>query len=228
MKLALLAALLAAGAATGACCGNPSLHEVRAPAPDPSAMGFDRDTAGSLPAGWSAGATHGAAELATWAVHADQGAVSPANVLSLTRTNHAGAGTFNLCWRKDARFRDGELRVAMRADAGESDQGGGLMWRARDADNYYVCRFNPLESNFRVYRVKDGERVQLATATVGGKAGEWHQLEVEQAGMHITCSLDGKKLLEADDATFPDAGGVGLWTKSDARTSFDDLSIRAR
>jgi hypothetical protein len=101
------------------------------------------------------------------------------------------------------------------------------MWRVQDADDYYLCRVNPLESNFRVYVVEKGVRRQLATATAGLSDG-WHRIEVEHVGERITCWLDGEKLLEASDATIPAPGGVGLWTKADARTSFDDLVVTAR
>ena len=100
---------------------------------------------------------------------------------------------------------------------------GEQAWRVRDARNYYVCRVNPLESNYRVYVVKDGVRRQLATALCSVETGTWHRLEVEHVGDRITCWLDGRKLLEANDATLTEAGGLGLWTKADARTSFDDF-----
>jgi len=134
---------------------------------------------------------------------------------------------FNLFWTAGA-LVDGRIAVAMRADKGEVDQGGGVIWRVQDANNYYVCRFNPLESNFRVYVVKDGVRRQLASALVEGAASGWHRLEATFAGERITCSLDGRQLLEANDATIRLGGGHGLWTKADARSSFDDLVVQAK
>jgi hypothetical protein len=124
-----------------------------------------------------------------------------------------------------SRFLEGRIECAVRADSGKVDQGGGVAWRIKDENNYYICRFNPLESNIRVYFVKDGKREQLATAEVETKAGDWHTLRVDHNGKHIVCSLDGKKLLEVDDETFPNAGGIGFWTKADARTSFDNMTI---
>ena len=102
------------------------------------------------------------------------------------------------------------------------------MWRVQDANNYYLCRLNPLESNFRVYVVKDGVRRQLATALVETKMGQWHRVEATFLGERITCSIDGKQLLAATDGTIAMAGGVGLWTKADARTSFDDLVVASK
>lgn len=99
------------------------------------------------------------------------------------------------------------------------------MWRVQDVDNYYVCRFNPLELNYRVYVVEDGVRRQLGTAIAEVTVGAWHRVEVEHHGDHIVCWLDGKKLLDVRDDTISEAGGIGLWSKADARTSFDDLLV---
>ncbi len=84
-----------------------------------------------------------------------------------------------------------------------------------------------LEGNVRVYFVKDGKRKQLASADVETETGRWYTVRVTMTGERIACFLDGKKLLEAEDATFPDAGQAGLWTKADAVTSFDDLEVRS-
>jgi len=188
--------------------------------------GFDRMLAGALPEGWSVAGTHQSGALATWSVVADPGAHSPPNVLALTASTHGSAETFNLCWDTGSRFQDGTFELALRADGGAEDQGGGPIWRVKDEDNYYVCRANPLESNFRLYVVKDGERTQLASAEAKLAAGSWHTIRVEQTGPRIACTLDGTVRLEAEDASLPEAGCVGLWTKADARTSFDDLVVR--
>jgi hypothetical protein len=123
-------------------------------------------------------------------------------------------------------FRDGQLEVKMRANTGKIDQGGGLIWRARDANNYYVARYNPLEANFRLYFVKDGQRQMLADrGGLGIKTGEWFTLKIIHRGDKIEGWLNGEKLLEATDRTFPEGGGIGFWTKADAATSFADLSM---
>ncbi|TAJ03447.1 MAG: hypothetical protein EPO68_17315 [Planctomycetota bacterium] len=186
-----------------------------------AALGFDD---GSLD-GWSRAATGGSGPLATWAIRADSAAVSAPNVLAMVASNHASEDRYNVCWSRALAFGDGELAVDVRADGGELDQGGGPMWRVQDANNYYVCRFNPLESNYRVYVVKDGVRRQLATALVDARAGSWHRIAVRHVGDAITCSLDGRKFLEVSDATIARPGGVGVWTKADARTSFDELAV---
>ena len=109
---------------------------------------------------------------------------------------------------------------------GKADQGGGVVWRYQDADNYYVARMNPLEDNFRVYKVIAGKRIQLETKeNLKVPAGEWHTLSIKHVGDKIECSVDGRKYLEATDSAITAAGKVGLWTKADAQTYFDALKM---
>lgn len=200
-----------------AACSSP------APARPAHAQGFDGDLAG-----WQVASTGGVGPHATWLAHADAKAPSPPNVLSMTAQNHTAEDRFNLYWTAANPVADGRIEVLVRADGGEVDQGGGPMWRVQDANNYYLCRFNPLESNFRVYVVKDRMRRQLATTLVAVRPGDWHKVEATFVGDRITCWLNGQKLLEATDATILGAGGQGLWTKADARTSFDELVVEAK
>ena len=110
---------------------------------------------------------------------------------------------------------------------GVEDQGGGPAWRhRRSEDDYYVARWNPLEDNFRVYSVRGGERLQLDSARVRSDAQAWHTIRVRHVGDSITCWFDGEELLHATDAKLTTPGAVGLWTKADATTSFDDLAVR--
>ena len=134
------------------------------------------------------------------------------------------AGAFNLCYTKDVHFTDGDITVAFRANTGRIDQGGGIMWRVQDNDNYYVARFNPLEDNFRFYIVHDGMRSELASADVKLSSG-WHTMKIEQKGDTFKGYIDGKEYLEYKDMHINKTGGIGVWTKSDARTSFDDLTV---
>jgi hypothetical protein len=103
------------------------------------------------------------------------------------------------------------------------------MWRYKDSGNYYVVRMNPLEDNFRLYKVVDGKRIQLATTPddVIAAEGKWHSIRVVHKGDRIQCYFNGKMLLEAKDDALKEAGKIGLWTKADAQTHFDDLVIRA-
>ena len=117
--------------------------------------------------------------------------------------------------------------MRVKAVSGENDRGGGLVWRYRDNNNYYVCRWNPLENNFRVYHVLNGKRTQLATADVSAAPDDWHTVRAVQQGNHIQCYLDGKLLLDVADGTLQDAGAIGLWCKADAVSWFDDVSVQS-
>ncbi len=186
---------------------------------------FEHVKTGSLPAGWKVEATNQKGDLATWQVITDTTAPSGKKVLALTKTNHSFGGTFNLCWTHAITFLNSEIKVKFKANTGEEDQGGGVIWRAQDRGNYYISRYNPLENNFRIYYVKDEARKILASARVKLPSSKWHELKITQHGKHISGYLNGKKLLDVDDSTFTEPGGVGLWTKADAVTSFDDFEI---
>jgi hypothetical protein len=187
---------------------------------------FARDDAGKLPAGWTAAKT-GVGEGSVWKVVADDTAPSKSGY-ALAQTAVGPRPLFNLCVADNSSFRDGTVAVAFKSVKGDIDQGGGVVWRYRDAGNYYTCRYNPLEENVRLYKVVDGKRIQLATHEgLDVPDGKWATLSVTQAGNRIACSVDGKKYLEATDDTFPGAGKVGLWTKSDAQTHFDQFQISA-
>jgi hypothetical protein len=188
---------------------------------------FAKTDSGMLPAGWKAEKT-GKGEGSVWKVVEDQ--TSPSGTGYVLAQTAAGPGAlFNLCVAEDTSFKDGEISVAFKAMRGEKDQGGGLVWRYRDHNNYYIARMNPLEDNFRVYKVVDGKRIQLQTKEdLKVKAGEWHTLKIAMTDDHIDCFLDGQKHLEADDSTFKEPGKVGLWTKADAQSYFDDLKIMSK
>ena len=123
--------------------------------------------------------------------------------------------------------KDVDLTVKVKAVEGVRDQGGGLVWRARDAKNYYLARYNPLEDNYRLYKVVGGKRTLIKNADITHTDG-WHTLRVTMTGDRIACYYDGKKYLEAKDATFPGAGKIGLWSKADAQSQFDDLTLVGR
>ena len=182
---------------------------------------------GELPVGWKIEATNPKGPLATWEVIKDKTAPSGEHVLAMTRPNHTSGRTFNLCRTDAVSFLDGEIQVRFKAVKGKIDQGGGVIWRARDQDNYYIARFNPLEDNFRIYYVRDGARGKLASVRVKLPAGKWHTLKIVQRGSRFEGYLNGRKLLSGVSTLFATPGGVGLWTKADAVTSFDDFKVRS-
>jgi len=116
----------------------------------------------------------------------------------------------------------------MNSVAGREDQGGGVVWRYRDLKNYYVARYNPLESNYRAYKVVDGRRILLDSADLKAPAAAWHEIRVTMFGNLIQCLFDGKKYLEAKDDTIAESGRLGLWTKADAQTRFDAFRIEGQ
>jgi 3-keto-disaccharide hydrolase len=190
-------------------------------------ISFNKNDAGNVPSGWKADKT-GTGEGSVWKVVADD--TSPGKTgYALAQTAESPSALFNLCVAQDMKFKDGEVSVAFKAVKGQKDQGGGIVWRYQDRDNYYVARMNPLEDNYRVYKVVAGKRTQLATKEgLKVPAGEWHTLTIKTAGDRIQCFLDDKLHLEAKDSTFTDAGKVGLWSKADAQTHFDRFQVNGK
>lgn len=120
-------------------------------------------------------------------------------------------------------FSDVDVSVKVKPVSGKEDQTGGLIFRAKDAKNYYVVRSNGLEDNYRLYTMTEGKRKQIASTKVDPpKAGEWHTLRVVAKGTKIQAYIGDKLLIDHEDATFKD-GYVGLWTKADSVTEFDDF-----
>jgi hypothetical protein len=188
---------------------------------------FTKEDLGKLPAGWQSMKT-GPGDGSVWKVVADDSAPSKRGYV-LAQTAEGPNTLFNVCAIEDVDYRDVEVQVAFKAVRGKLDQGGGIVWRLMDAENYYVARMNPLESNYRVYKVVHGKRTQLDTKEdLKIPAGEWHTLKVRHRGEQIECWLDGKKYLEAKDDTYTKAGKIGVWTKADAQTYFDNLQVTNR
>ena len=201
-----------------------ALRESRTPEVNDISWNFDGNN--ELPAGWRVEATNQKGPLAIWQVIKDSTAPSGENALAMVSPNHDFGGTFNICWTKDVMFLDGTIEVNFKAVEGTEDQGGGVIWRVQDKDNYYIARFNPLEDNFRIYYVRDGARKTLESKRIALTAGKWHSLKIVQQGNHFEGYLNGKKILDGTDDLFTNPGGVGLWTKADAVTSFDNFSVR--
>jgi hypothetical protein len=126
---------------------------------------------------------------------------------------------------EDRRYADVDVTVRWKPISGKEDQTGGIIFRAKDAKNYYLVRANSLEDNFRLYTMTDGKRGQIASTKVEApKVGQWHTMRVVAKGKKLQAYLDGKLLIDHEDANFAE-GYVGLWTKADSVTEFDDLEI---
>lgn len=161
-------------------------------------------------------------EAGEWKVVSDTAAPSIPNVLA--QQAKSPGSIFNLTLIKDTHYKDVDISVKMKAIAGEVDQGGGAVWRAKDANNYYIARYNPLEENYRVYKVLGGKRIQLQSSQIKYTEG-WHELRVTMIGNRIECYYDTKRYLSVEDSTLQEAGKIGLWTKADAQSYFDDLTV---
>lgn len=186
---------------------------------------FAKEHLGKLPPHWTVAKT-GAGEGSAWKVVAETSAPGKTGH-ALMQTAKSPNAVYNLCIRDGSKLQDGEISVKLKTLHGELDQGGGLVWRYKDANNYYITRYNPLERNFRVYRVVDGKRSQLATKEdVELPSDKWFTVAVKQHGQNIECTLNGAHQLKVEDKTFTESGQVGLWTKADAQTLFDELLIR--
>jgi hypothetical protein len=190
------------------------------------AYGFDGDALGQLPAKFHTAKTGGGAQE-KWSVVADPTAPSKPNVVAQTSTDQTDY-RFPLLIADEGSFQDLDLSVKFKPVSGSIDRAGGLVFRLKDPNNYYIVRANALENNFRLYHVVNGRRSQFAGANLKVTSGEWHELRIEAVGNKITCYYDGNKKIEATDGTFKDAGKVGLWTKADSVTYFDDMKVTAK
>ena len=180
-------------------------------------VNFDKDAAGRTPAGWTA--TRTGRGDARWTVETDATAPSKPNVLK-----QSGVATYPVCFKDDTSLKDGFVEVKFKPISGKEDQAGGVVWRLTDADNYYVARANALEDNVTIYDTVNGRRTERKRTSMKVASNAWHTLRVEFQGGHFTVMFDGKKALDWDDQTFKEAGKVGVWTKADSVTLFDDFS----
>jgi hypothetical protein len=188
-------------------------------------LNFDDAPAGTSPEGWILAMT-GRGE-AKWTVEPDSTAPSKPNVLK-----QSGRATYPVALKQDTDVRDGFVEVKFKAVTGSEDRASGVIWRAKNADNYYVVRANALEDNVVLYKTIKGVRTSLDI--VGRKGGygvsarvassQWHLLRCDFAGTRFMVTYDGRRLFEVEDATITQSGMIGLWTKADSVTLFDDLT----
>jgi len=193
---------------------------------------FEDSETGSLPKEWRIGVTN-ADRLPVWRVEKREDAPSGTHVLAMLKPAVRGGlfgigSVFNLCYCPSVSVENPKASVMFLSVSGEEDRGGGIMWRVKDENNYYVVRYNPLEENFRLYYVKKGKRVMIAGAKAKPAKGRWHTMSIVQNGDRYECYLDGEKLLSGRDSHIEGAGAVGLWTKADAVTLFDDFKLYSR
>lgn len=175
---------------------------------------FDNDPVGAAPAGWTCGVTGRGSPR--WTIEPGQGG---GRVLL-----QGGSGTFPWCVRSGAAIVDGFVEAKFQPISGREDQAGGVVWRWKDGDNYYVARANALENNVSLYYTEGGSRKTLKYVDAPVARGVSHTLRVEFSGARIAVWLDGKRYIEMSDTHIAAAGAVGVWTKADSVTAFSEFS----
>jgi len=184
-------------------------------------VNFDSAETGKPPPGWTATKT-GKGE-AKWTVEKEDSAPSKPNILK-----QSGEATYPVCLKNDTSLKNGFVEVKFKPISGKEDQAGGVVWRAKDSDNYYIARANALEDNVTIYHTVKGKRTEKKRTDMKVASGQWHTLRVDFNGSHFTVMFDGKKTIEWADETFKDAGKVGVWTKADSVTAFDNFTYGGR
>jgi hypothetical protein len=193
--------------ATGLLCGSAL----------PETVNFDDLKTGAPPPGWTA--TRTGSGKAKWAVVPDNSAPSKPNVLK-----QSGEATYPVCFKNDTNLKDGFVEVKFKPISGKEDQAGGVIWRCKDADNYYIARANALEENVTIYHTVKGKRSEKKRINTKVASNQWHTLRVDFKANYATVTFDGKRALGWKDDTFKEAGKVGVWTKADSTTLFDDFT----
>lgn len=188
------------------------------------AWNFDREQPGTLPSEFSIGTLFDGRAAGEWQVLATERAKSPPHVLAQLMAKGA-EHAYKITLIKGIVASDLNLQVSFLPIQGQADMGGGLIWRAADDRNYYLARANPLEQNIRVYRVENGIRHLLENFNQTIDVRQWHTLQVTHQGCHVNIFFDGRQVLDLCEKTFQ-TGMIGLWTKSDAVTYFDDLQFQ--
>jgi hypothetical protein len=177
---------------------------------------FDQSKPGAALPGWTTGVT-GRGD-SRWSVETDPSAPSKPNVLK-----QSGVGDFPWAVKSDTKVADGYVEVKFKALSGKRDQAGGVVWRWKDGNNYYVARANALENNVSLYYTEKGRRNTLKYVDAPVPLNVWHVLRVEFRDKRIRVLLNGKPYIEMEDAHIAGDGAVGLWTKADSVTLFDDF-----
>ncbi|HYP27538.1 MAG TPA: family 16 glycoside hydrolase [Blastocatellia bacterium] len=230
----LFTSLVIAGCAQSKPQAAPESPAPLQPAGKEFIYNFDNDAVDRMPERFH-GALTGGGAAGEWQVKADPSAPSQPNVLAQVSSDSTSS-RFPLAIADDGIFKDLELSVRFKPISGKVDQAAGLVFRLKDANNYYIVRANALENNVVLYKVENGKRTDLPVKgegrTYGKKAevpsSQWSILKVTAKGNLFEVYLNDRPLYEVEDDTFKDAGKIGLWTKADSITHFDDLRVVAR
>ncbi len=188
---------------------------------------FEDVPVGGIPEGFVPAQTANRGTLAQWKVVEDSSAPSGTKALMVKPDPKTNFGAcYNVLLYEKANLKNLEISVMIKPLTGREDQGGGVVWRAKDENNYYVVRWNPLENNFRLYYVKNGKRRMLKSSRLVADPKKWHEIKVITEDKKIECYFDGQLKMRFFSSVFTDAGKFGLWSKADANSLFDDLKVK--
>lgn len=186
---------------------------------------FGKADLGTTPSAFTPALT-GEGGAVAWMIAEDPTAPSPPRMLAQSSTE-ATENRFPLCIYDSVSAKDVVATVRFKVVSGKVARGAGVALRVRDAENYYVALANALGDGVSLEKVVAGKRTRIGKAKAG--IGEdWHALALDARGRHLVVSVDGKRLIEADDAALAGAGKVALVTQADSVAFFDDLEIDAR
>jgi hypothetical protein len=191
---------------------------------------FDSDSTGTLPKGFTETLTRDGGGPVKWRVVESNGAPSGNQIVAQLSEDRTRA-RYPLLVFNDFSAKDVDVSVKFKPVSGQVDQAAGIVWRLKDENNYFVVRTNSLENNVVAYKTVDGARTSIGikgdAQAYGVKAevpsGRWSTLRVRMVGNTAEVFLNDKRLFEVENDTFVEAGKIGLWTKADSVTHFDDL-----
>jgi hypothetical protein len=191
-------------------------------------MDFSQDAIDQPPKGFEFGHTARVGRPGKWIVQNDG-----ANKVLAQTDADSTRSRFPVAVVADLMTADGDVSVRFKPISGRVDQAAGLVWRYQNQDNYYIVRANALEDNVVLYKVENGRRIDLPVKGEGRTYGkktevpgaQWSTIRVVATGRLFEVYFNGAKLYEVEDATFAQPGKVGVWTKADSVTQFDDLTV---
>lgn len=216
-------------------CLTPALPSARAAEPpipaNAKVFDFEEDKAGKLPEYFTPEIT-GTGGPMQWMTGFARDAASGEHMLTQLSSEPINK-RYPQVVHKTMTATDLDISVKLRTVRGDIARSGGIIFRHRDSDNFYVVAADSLESSVVAFKTENGRRVNLGvkgnSAAYGVHARfshrRWHTLRVVAVGNHFTVYMNGDKILEVEDDTFKKPGGIGLWTKSDSVTEFDDLTV---
>jgi hypothetical protein len=189
-------------------------------------INFDTFAVGAMPPGWTVAMSNGKTPP-RWEVRVDQTAPTQPYVFAQV-SNDPNDDRFPLAILEGVNLRDGDVSVRLKPISGREDQGGGLVWRYRDPNNYYLVRANAMNKTVTVFRIQNGHRTALPSVKHDIPANAWSILKVSAKGSRFQVYVDHRRVIDGQDTAFTGAGKVGLCTVADSVMYFDDFRVYPR